>query len=96
MELDPENEQAKQLYEECKSEWDEDHTVSEDNPEKQRFTRLESWLRDGGSKFDKLKIRFYTPIYRGVHAAKRIRVGFILDILELLSGFLYLIKLSNF
>lgn len=76
IELDPDTEQTKELYEECKTEWDDDHTVAEDNPEKQRFNRLEKWLRDGGSLFDKLKVRFYTPIYRGVHAAKKIRVCF--------------------
>lgn len=75
IELEPENEVARELYEECKAEWDEDHTVSEDNPEKIRFNNLEKWLKDGGSKYDKLKIRFYTPIYRGVHAANRIKAG---------------------
>lgn len=75
IELDPDNDQVKSLYEECKSEWDDDHSVAEDNPEKQRFGRLEKWLQEGGSKYDKLKIRFYNPIYRGVHAAKRIRVS---------------------
>jgi hypothetical protein len=74
--LDPDNEIIKELYEECKSEWDDDHTVSEDNVEKLRFGKLEKWLKDGGSKYDKLKIRFYNPIYRGVHAAKRIKVCF--------------------
>ena len=33
------------------------------------------WLHDGGSVFDKLKIRFYSPDYRGVHAAKDIKKG---------------------
>jgi hypothetical protein len=33
------------------------------------------WLHDGGSIFDKLKIRFYTPDYRGVHAARDIKKG---------------------
>ena len=33
------------------------------------------WLADGGSKFDKLKIRFYTEDYRGVHAARDIKKG---------------------
>lgn len=75
LELEADNEAARELYEECKSEWDDDHTVEEDNPEKQRFGRLEKWLNDGGSKYDKLKIRFYNPIYRGVHAAKKIRVS---------------------
>jgi histone-lysine N-methyltransferase SETD3 len=32
-------------------------------------------LHDGGSTFDKLKIRFYTEDYRGVHAAKDIKKG---------------------
>jgi hypothetical protein len=34
-----------------------------------------SWLRDGGSKFDKLKIRYYSADYRGVHAARDIKKG---------------------
>ena len=33
------------------------------------------WLKDGGSKFDKLKIRYYTEDYRGVHAARDITKG---------------------
>ena len=33
------------------------------------------WLRDGGSQFDKLKIRYYTADYRGVHAARDIQKG---------------------
>ena len=83
LELDGDSEHVKNLYEECKSEWDDDHTVSEDNPEKQRFGRLEKWLQDGGSKYDKLKIRFYNPIYRGVHAARKIRVRLDLDLMDL-------------
>jgi tetratricopeptide (TPR) repeat protein len=83
LELDGDSEHVKILYEECKSEWDDDHTVSEDNPEKQRFARLEKWLEDGGSKYEKLKIRFYNPIYRGVHAARKIRVCLDLDLLDL-------------
>ncbi|CAI2360645.1 unnamed protein product [Moneuplotes crassus] len=75
IEIDPDNEHARELYEECKQEWDDDHTVEESNPHKQRFNRLETWLKEGGSKYEKLKIRFYNPIYRGVHAAKKIRAG---------------------
>lgn len=76
IELDPENENARGLYEECKQEWDDDHTVDEENPHKKRFNRLETWLAGGGSRYESLKIRFYNPIYRGVHAAKRIRVSY--------------------
>jgi len=50
--------------------------VAEDNVEKQRFNKLENWLKEGGSKYDKLKIRFYTPIYRGVHASRNIQVSY--------------------
>ena len=74
LELNPEDEDAIKLYEEWKQEWDDDHTVDEENPHKKRFNHLEQWLKDGGSKYDKLKIRFYNPIYRGVHAARKIRV----------------------
>ena len=80
--LEPDNEAVKELYEECKNEWDDDNVVDEENVEKKRFNKLENWLKEGGSKYDKLKIRFYNPIYRGVHAAKRIKVIF-MAILEL-------------
>ena len=33
------------------------------------------WLSDGGSSFNKLKIRFYSADYRGVHAARDIKKG---------------------
>ena len=33
------------------------------------------WLQDGGSQFDKLKLRYYTADYRGVHAARDIKKG---------------------
>ena len=75
IELSPDNEQARKLFEECKQEWDDDHTVDEENPHKKRFNFLEKWLAEGGSKYEKMKIRFYNPIYRGVHAAKKIRVS---------------------
>jgi len=90
LELDPENDAVKSLYEECKSEWDDDNAVSEDNPEKQRFNKLEKWLKDGGSQYDKLKIRFYNPIYRGVHAATRIKVTFCFIFDYAIKNFSYL------
>ncbi len=31
------------------------------------------WLKDGGATFDKIKIRYYTTDYRGVHARRVIR-----------------------
>jgi len=32
-------------------------------------------MKDGGSQFDKMKIRYYTADYRGVHAARDIKKG---------------------
>ena len=49
--------------------------MPEDHPERKRFDRMLKWLADGGAKFDKLKIRYYTEDYRGVHAARDIRKG---------------------
>ena len=31
------------------------------------------WLKDGGAVFDKVKMRYYSPNYRGVHASTKIR-----------------------
>jgi len=73
--IEPANEDLKKLLEETKQEYEEDNTLSKDHPEVQRFERLLTWLRDGGSEFDKLKIRFYSPDYRGVHAARDIKKG---------------------
>jgi len=75
IELNDSNPQISELYEDHKKEWEDDHSVADDDPNRQRFNYLENWLKEGGSKYDKLKIRFYTPIYRGVHAAKNIKAG---------------------
>lgn len=73
LELEESNEELSKLYEESKKEFDDDHKISEDDPSKKIFNQLENWLKDGGAKYDKLKIWYYTPIYRGVHAARDIR-----------------------
>lgn len=75
LDLDPENEELKGLLEEAKHELIEDSKVPEDNPMKQKFNLMFSELRDSGSKFDKLKLRYYTQDYRGVHAAAPIKNG---------------------
>jgi len=38
-----------------------------DNPEGDRFSRLIRWMKDGGCKFPKLYMKYYTEDYRGVH-----------------------------
>ena len=75
IDLEPTNEEFKKLFEETKTEYEEDNSISVDNPERQRFEKLLKWLKEGGSNFDKLKIRYYTADYRGVHAARDIKTG---------------------
>ena len=43
--------------------------------EKARFDKLLDWMKTDGSEFDKLKMRYYAPDYRGVHAARDIKRG---------------------
>ena len=40
-----------------------------------RINNMLKWLTEGGSQFDKIKIRFYAADYRGVHASKDIKKG---------------------
>ena len=75
IELDPTNQEYKDLFEATKKEYEEDNSIPVDHPERQRFEKLLVWLKEGGSIFDKLKIRYYTADYRGVHAARDIKKG---------------------
>ena len=43
--------------------------------EKERFEKMFDWMLDGGANFDKLKMRYYAPDYRGVHASRDIKKG---------------------
>ena len=42
------------------------------NPEHDRFNFMLNWLKDGGAKFPKLILQYYSEDYRGVHCASRI------------------------
>ena len=43
--------------------------------EKDRFDSLFDWMKSHGAEFEKLKMRYYAPDYRGVHAAREIKKG---------------------
>ena len=43
--------------------------------EKDRFDPLFTWMKEGNANFDKLKLRYYAPDYRGVHASRNIKKG---------------------
>jgi len=75
LEIEPDNETLKALTEEIKKEIEEDSNLPLDHPERKRFDSLLNWLKEGGSDFGKLKLRYYTADYRGVHAARNIKKG---------------------
>ena len=75
LEIEPSNEDFIKLLEETKNEYEEDNSIAIDHPERARFEKLLKWLKEGGSEFEKLKIRYYTADYRGVHAARNIKKG---------------------
>jgi len=47
--------------------------LPKDDPERMNIEKLLNWLKNGESKFPKLKIQFYEKNYRGVHAAMKIK-----------------------
>ena len=75
LQIEPSNDDLIKLLDNIMKEYEEDNSIPEEHPERKRFARLLDWLSEGGSKFDKLKIRFYTADYRGVHAARDIKKG---------------------
>ena len=75
LEIEPTNEDFLKLIQDMKTEYEEDNTIAKDHPERSRFETLLDWLKRGGSEFGKLKIRYYSADYRGVHAARDIKKG---------------------
>ena len=73
--MEPENEDLKSLLSEVKEQYDADHLINVDAEEKERFEKLFKWMTKDGANFDKLKMRYYGPDYRGVHAARDIKKG---------------------
>ena len=63
------------LLKELEYEIKEDTKLPADHPERKRFQNLLDWMKDGGSDFSKMKLRFYTDNYRGVHSNCDIKCG---------------------
>lgn len=74
VELDPSNTDMAELLNFSQEEIKEDNYVPVP-AEKERFEAMFEWMVDQGAKFDKLKLRYYAPDYRGVHAARDIKKG---------------------
>lgn len=74
VELDTSNTDMSELLNFAREEFKEDMLVPVP-AEKERFETLFTWMKDNGANFDKLKVRYYAPDYRGVHAAQDIKKG---------------------
>ena len=72
--MDPDNTELRDKLAFAKEELKEDSYVPVP-AEKERFETMFSWMREGGGNFDKLKMRYYAPDYRGVHASRDIKKG---------------------
>jgi histone-lysine N-methyltransferase SETD3 len=48
---------------------------SQPNPEVDKFELMVQWLQEGGSKFPKLYMRYYSEDYRGVHVLTKVAPG---------------------
>lgn len=46
-----------------------------DHPERLRFNAMFDWMKSGGAEFNKMKLRYYTEDYRGVHASRDVKKG---------------------
>lgn len=58
-----------------KEEIADENVVEKSNPERQRFEKLFDWMKVDGANYEKLKMRYYTLNYRGVHASRAIKKG---------------------
>ena len=52
--------------------------LPKDHPVKRDFESLSEWMKSGGSKVNKCKIRYFTENFRGVCATQDIKAGEIL------------------
>jgi hypothetical protein len=71
---DPDNAEIAKMLSSAQVELKEDQHVPVPE-EKARFETLFDWMKQDGSEFDKLKVRYYAPDYRGVHAAREVKKG---------------------
>ncbi len=68
LEVEPDNVDFQKLASELAQEIAEDNKIPPDHPERKRFQQLLDWMDSGGADHSKLKLRFYSANYRGVHA----------------------------
>jgi histone-lysine N-methyltransferase SETD3 len=66
--LDPSSQDFDEVRESASKEIEANSVLPLTHPERVKFEKLVTWLLEGGSKFPKLQMRFYSEDYRGVHS----------------------------
>mmetsp|Transcript_15397 Transcript_15397/g.15375 ORF Transcript_15397/g.15375 Transcript_15397/m.15375 type:complete len:490 (+) Transcript_15397:259-1728(+) len=66
--INPEFPELLALKKEIEADIEIDTALPLDHPERKKFENLFNWLIEGGAKFPKIKLRFYSKDYRGVHS----------------------------
>ena len=74
-EVDPDSIEIREMIQEVEFEIEQDTRLPPEHPERKRFQNLLDWMQKEKSDFSKLKLRYYTENYRGVHAAQTIKNG---------------------
>jgi len=74
LDIDPENEDLLALQKIVVDERDQD-TKYTDEEESARISILTDWMKEHGSRFDKLKVRLYSSSLQGLHASRDIKKG---------------------
>lgn len=68
-----ENEVVRELLKELEDEYALDNVLPEDHPEILRYNKFIKWFLDGGARFNKVRLRFYSADYRGIHAKQKLK-----------------------
>eukprot|EP00826_Nyctotherus_ovalis_P018840 TRINITY_DN15715_c0_g1_i11.p1 TRINITY_DN15715_c0_g1~~TRINITY_DN15715_c0_g1_i11.p1 ORF type:complete len:547 (-),score=134.33 TRINITY_DN15715_c0_g1_i11:28-1668(-) len=68
-----EDEVIKGLLKELEDEYALDNILPEDHPEMLRYNKFIKWFLDGGARFNKVKLRFYSADHRGIHAKQKLK-----------------------
>lgn len=68
LKIDDKNADLLELRAELEEEIKKNNVLPPEHPERAKFDNLIKWLLDGGAKFPKLQMRYYSLDYRGVHS----------------------------
>ena len=63
------------IFEDLKRKYKEEYGLEYQNDTMKKIEKFVKWMNENGAKFSKIRMRYYAPDYRGVHAIKKIENG---------------------